>query len=136
MIVSVPQADKADADHHPVIQMDGHAVFRWAPYAMADVCRDAVAAAGVTTDDLAAFIPHQANLRITKRLAKNLDLPDRVAIADDITEAGNTSAASVPLAMEHMLRDGSATPGELALLVGFGAGLSYAAQVVALPPLR
>ena len=92
-----------------------------------------MAAAGLTMADLDAFIPHQANLRITELLAKNLKLPADLPIARDIVETGNTSAASVPLAMEAMLRDGSAKSGDVALLIAFGAGLSYAAQVVTLP---
>ncbi|GAA4823185.1 beta-ketoacyl-ACP synthase III [Nocardioides caeni] len=117
----------------PVVQMEGTAVFRWAPFAMADVARAAVDAAGLTLEDLDAFIPHQANLRITETLARNLKLPEGIAIARDIVDSGNTSAASVPLAMERMLRDGEAAPGDTALLIAFGAGLSFAGQVVTLP---
>ena len=89
----------------------------------------------MSVDDLDAFIPHQANLRITQTLAKNIQLPDSVAIATDVVDSGNTSAASVPLAMEAMLRKGEAKPGDLALLIAFGAGLSFAGQVVSLPPV-
>ena len=120
--------------HHPVVQMEGTAVFRWAPFAMADVAHQALASAGVGVDDLDAFIPHQANLRITQTLCRNIGLPDTVAVATDVIEAGNTSAASVPLAMEAMLRSGEAAAGDLALLIAFGAGLSFAGQVVTLPP--
>ncbi len=133
VIQQVPGCREVDHDHPPVVQMQGQAVFRWAPFAMADVAREAVAAAGLTMADLDAFIPHQANLRITELLAKNLKLPADLPIARDIVETGNTSAASVPLAMEAMLRDGSAKSGDVALLIAFGAGLSYAAQVVTLP---
>ncbi|MFC7358655.1 beta-ketoacyl-ACP synthase III [Nocardioides astragali] len=127
-----PTTSTAD---HPVVQMEGTAVFRWAPFAMAEVAHEALRLAGVKVDDLDAFIPHQANLRITQTLAKNISLPDSVAVATDIVDAGNTSAASVPLAMEAMLRHEEAEPGDLALLIAFGAGLSYAGQVVTLPPL-
>ena len=120
---------------HPVVQMEGTAVFRWAPFAMAKVAHEALDLAGVRVDELDAFIPHQANLRITQTLAKNIDLPDTVAVATDVIEAGNTSAASVPLAMEAMLRKGEASVGDTALLIAFGAGLSYAGQVVTLPTL-
>lgn len=119
---------------HPVVQMEGTAVFRWAPFAMADVAHQALADAGVSVEDLKAFIPHQANLRITQTLCRNIKLPESVAVATDIVEAGNTSAASVPLAMEAMLRTGQARAGDLALLIAFGAGLSFAGQVVTLPP--
>ncbi len=120
---------------HPVVQMEGTAVFRWAPFAMAEVAHEALERAGVTVDDLDAFIPHQANLRITQTLAKNIKLPESVAIATDVVDSGNTSAASVPLAMEAMLRQEEASAGDTALLIAFGAGLSYAGQVVTLPPL-
>jgi 3-oxoacyl-[acyl-carrier-protein] synthase-3/beta-ketoacyl ACP synthase len=119
---------------HPVVQMEGTAVFRWAPFAMAEVAHEALASAGVSVDDLDAFIPHQANLRITQTLTRNIKLPESVAVATDVVDAGNTSAASVPLAMEAMLRAGEAEAGDLALLIAFGAGLSYAGQVVTLPP--
>jgi beta-ketoacyl-[acyl-carrier-protein] synthase III len=120
----------------PVVQMEGTAVFRWAPFAMAEVAHEALASAGVTVEDLDAFIPHQANLRITQTLSRNIKLPESVAVATDIVDSGNTSAASVPLAIEAMLRNGEAKPGDLALLIAFGAGLSYAGQVVTLPPVE
>lgn len=125
----------ASTADHPVVQMEGTAVFRWAPFAMAEVAREALRLAGVAVDDLDAFIPHQANLRITQTLARNIKLPDSVAVATDVIDSGNTSAASVPLAMEAMLRQEEAEAGDLALLIAFGAGLSYAGQVVTLPPL-
>ena len=127
-------ASASTADH-PVVQMEGTAVFRWAPFAMAEVAHEALRLAGVDVDDLDAFIPHQANLRITQTLARNIKLPDSVAIATDVIDSGNTSAASVPLAMEAMLRLEEASVGDTALLIAFGAGLSYAGQVVTLPPL-
>ncbi|MGL5911430.1 MAG: 3-oxoacyl-[acyl-carrier-protein] synthase III C-terminal domain-containing protein, partial [Phycicoccus sp.] len=82
---------------------------------------------------LDAFVPHQANVRIIDAMAKQLRLPADVVIARDVAHAGNTSAASVPLAMDQLLRDGLVPRGGLALQVGFGAGLSYAAQVVVIP---
>ena len=120
---------------HPVVQMEGTAVFRWAPFAMAKVAHEALDLAGVGVEELDAFIPHQANLRITQTLAKNIKLPESVAVATDVIDSGNTSAASVPLAIEAMLRKGEASTGDTALLIAFGAGVSYAGQVVTLPPL-
>lgn len=117
----------------PALKMAGQSVFRWAVWQMPPIAQKAMAAAGVEVDDLAAFIPHQANMRIIDAMAKQLALPAHVAIGRDIAQAGNTSAASVPLAMERLLADGEASPGGLALLIGFGAGLTYAAQVVVLP---
>ena len=117
----------------PAIVMKGQAVFRWAVWQMAPVAQQALDRAGVKAEDLSAFIPHQANMRIIDSMIKALQLPAHVPVARDIAETGNTSAASVPLAMERMLREGAAPSGGLALLIGFGAGLSYAAQVVTLP---
>jgi 3-oxoacyl-[acyl-carrier-protein] synthase III len=117
----------------PHLRMEGNPVFRWASYEMAKVCRQALEAAELDAADLDAFIPHQANMRITDAMARTLKLPDNVAIARDIADQGNTSAASIPLAMERMLDEGTISSGDKALLVAFGAGLTYAAQVVRVP---
>jgi 3-oxoacyl-[acyl-carrier-protein] synthase-3 len=117
----------------PHLTMAGQTVFRWAVWQMSPVARKALDAAGVDPADLAAFIPHQANVRIIDAMAKQLRLPEQVRIARDITDTGNTSAASIPLAMDRMLAEQQVAPGGLALLIGFGAGLTYAAQVVELP---
>ena len=117
----------------PTMRMAGQSVFRWATGEVPATARAALKLAGVTADDLTAFVPHQANIRITEALAKALELGPQVAIARDVTTAGNTSAASIPLAMEQLLAAGEAASGDLALLVGFGAGLTQAAQVVELP---
>ncbi|WP_194816263.1 beta-ketoacyl-ACP synthase III [Nocardia sp. XZ_19_385] len=117
----------------PYLAMEGTAVFRWAAHSLEKVCRDAIDRAGLSTEDMEAMIPHQANGRIIEIMARVLKLPENCALANDIEETGNTSAASIPLAMEAMLRKGEAKPGATALLIAFGAGLSYAAQVVTLP---
>jgi len=117
----------------PTLSMQGQTVFRWAVGEMAKVATEAMQAAGVTPDQLDAFIPHQANLRIVDALVRQLGLPEHVPVARDITHMGNTSAASIPLAMERMLEQGEIPSGGTALLIGFGAGLAYAAQVVTLP---
>ncbi len=123
-------------DHNvdfPMLTMQGQKVFRWAVWQMAPVAAQALEAAGITADQLDAFIPHQANLRIVDAMVKTMKLPDHVPVARDIRETGNTSAASIPLAMERMLESGEVKSGGLALLIGFGAGLVFAAQVVRLP---
>jgi 3-oxoacyl-[acyl-carrier-protein] synthase-3/beta-ketoacyl ACP synthase len=135
VITQSMRCDELDPEHPLVVRMEGTAVFRWAPFAMADVAREAVDSAGLTMSDLDAFVPHQANLRITETLARNLKLPEGIAIARDVQDSGNTSAASVPLAIEAMLRKGEAKVGDTALLIAFGAGLSYASQVVTIPPV-
>jgi 3-oxoacyl-[acyl-carrier-protein] synthase III len=118
---------------YPVIQQEGQAVFRWAVFEMAKVAQQALDAAGITAADLDAFIPHQANMRIIDSMIKALKLPEHVAVARDIETTGNTSSASIPLAMERMLASGQARSGDTALAIGFGAGLVYAACVITLP---
>ncbi|MHB1234104.1 MAG: beta-ketoacyl-ACP synthase III [Microbacteriaceae bacterium] len=117
----------------PTLRQEGQTVFRWAVWDMAKVAAAALEAAGVTADQLAAFIPHQANMRIIDELAKRLKLPETVAIARDIAEMGNTSAASIPLASYRLLQEHPELSGGLALQIGFGAGLVFGAQVVVLP---
>ncbi len=118
----------------PFVRLEGPAVFRWAAFQMGDVGRRALDAAGVGPDDIDVFVPHQANTRINEILAKNLKLRPDTVVANDIEHTGNTSAASIPLAMAELLETGAAKPGDLALLIGYGAGLTYAAQVVRMPP--
>lgn len=117
----------------PTLRQDGQVVFRWAVWEMAKVAQRALDEAGVKADDLAAFIPHQANMRIIDEFAKQLHLPESVVIARDIATTGNTSAASIPLAMHRLLLENPELKGGLALEIGFGAGLVFGAQVVVLP---
>lgn len=124
----------ADRDgDFPTLRQDGQTVFRWAVWEMAKVAQQALDAAGITADDLAAFIPHQANMRIINEFAKQLHVPESVVIGRDIETTGNTSAASVPLAMHRVLEENPELSGGYALIIGFGAGLVYAAQIVRLP---
>ena len=133
-IIMEPDVFTAEHTGKPsVLTMQGQQVFRWAVGQMGDVCTQAMAAAGVTVNDLAAFVPHQANNRITDALVKQLDLPDHVAVARDIQYSGNTSAASVPLALDRLRENGEVKSGDLVLMVGFGAGLVHAAQVALVP---
>ncbi len=117
----------------PTLRQEGQTVFRWAVWDMAKVAKKALEDAGITAADLAAFIPHQANMRIIDEFAKQLKLPDTVVIARDIETTGNTSAASIPLATHRLLKEHPELSGGLALQIGFGAGLVYGAQVVVLP---
>jgi len=117
----------------PTLRQEGPAVFKWASFKVAEIAKQAIEAAGLEPEDIDVFIPHQANMRIIDQMAKQLHLRDDVIVARDIAETGNTSAASVPLATERLLREGQATGGQIALQIGFGAGLAYAAQVVVLP---
>ena len=117
----------------PTLRQDGPSVFRWAVWEMAKVAKQALETAGITPDELGALIPHQANARIIDQMVKTLKLPDTVAVARDIVDAGNTSAASVPLAAHRLLKENPELSGKFALQIGFGAGLAFAAQVVVLP---
>jgi 3-oxoacyl-[acyl-carrier-protein] synthase-3 len=122
-----------DGSAWPTLRQDGQKVFRWAVWEMVKVAKEALDRAGVSPDQLAAFIPHQANMRIVDEFAKQLGLPDTVAIARDIATTGNTSAASIPLATHRLLEEDPSLSGGLALQIGFGAGLVFGAQVVVLP---
>ena len=106
----------------PTLRQEGPSVFRWAVWDMVKVAQKTLDEAGVKAEDLSAFVPHQANMRIVSEFAKQLGLPDTVAIADDITTTGNTSAASIPLAAHRLLEERPELSGGLALQIGFGAG--------------
>ena len=126
-------AEGVAAGEFPTLRQEGQTVFRWAVWEMAKVAQRALEAAGVSADQLAAFIPHQANMRIIDEFAKQLKLPESVVIARDIATTGNTSAASIPLATHRLLTEHPELSGGLALQIGFGAGLVFGAQVVRLP---
>ncbi|MFZ4064193.1 MAG: beta-ketoacyl-ACP synthase III [Candidatus Nanopelagicaceae bacterium] len=117
----------------PNISQQGQTVFRWAVYEIAPIALRALEAAGLTPETLDAFIPHQANDRIIESLVKSMKLPESVVVAHDIRTSGNTSSASIPLAMDALLAERPELHGKSALLIGFGAGLVYAGQVVELP---
>jgi 3-oxoacyl-[acyl-carrier-protein] synthase-3 len=117
----------------PTLIQEGQSVFRWAVWEMVKIAKEALEESGLEPSDLAALVTHQANVRIIDEFAKQLGLPDSVVVAKDIVETGNTSAASIPLAMHRLLAEGQVKSGGYALQIGFGAGLAYAAQVVELP---
>jgi 3-oxoacyl-[acyl-carrier-protein] synthase III len=118
------------------LHQEGQAVFRWATTKIAPVAARAIALAGLTPADIDVLAPHQANLRIVEAIAKRLrkdGAREDMVVADDIQESGNTSSASIPLALDHMRAEGRVKSGDTVLIVGFGAGLSYAGQVVVFP---
>ncbi len=128
------QASRLAIEGTPLyFRMEGRAVYRWATTTLPDLARRACERAGVALDDVAAFVPHQANLRITESVVKALALPPSVTVARDIVDSGNTSAASIPLALARLAEEGEVRRGDLALLMGFGAGLTAAGQVVRCP---
>jgi 3-oxoacyl-[acyl-carrier-protein] synthase-3 len=118
------------------IFQEGQSVFRWATTKIAPIALRAIDLAGLEPSDIDVLIPHQANLRIVEAIAKKLrkeGAREDMVVADDIVYSGNTSSASIPMAMDHMRAAGQIHSGDVALLVGFGAGLSYAGQVVVCP---
>lgn len=117
----------------PTLVQEGQSVFRWAVWEMAKVAKQALEESGLKPEDLSALVTHQANIRIIDEFAKQLELPESVVVARDIVDTGNTSAASIPLAMHRLLAEGKVKSGGYALQIGFGAGLAFAAQVVELP---
>lgn len=117
----------------PALKMEGQKVFRWAISEMVGIAHRTLEKAGIGVEDLSAFVPHQANQRITDHIAKSLKLPSHVAVARDGINMGNTTAATIPLALDTLRRKGEVKSGDLALLMGFGAGLAYSGQVIVVP---
>lgn len=116
----------------PEVRMRGPLVYKWAVEALPDVARRACEVAGVALEDIAWLVPHQANERILDTVAAALGMPgDRVA--RDVVKSGNTSSASIPLALAALREQGHARNGELLLLLGFGSGLTYCGLVVQMP---
>ena len=116
----------------PYIWQEGQAVFRWATTAIPPVALQACERAGVDPSEIAAFVAHQANARIIDGIAKRLNLTNAI-IAKDIVESGNTSAASIPLALSKLVERREVPSGAPVLLMGFGGGLTYAGQVIRCP---
>jgi 3-oxoacyl-[acyl-carrier-protein] synthase-3 len=117
----------------PYIKQEGQAVFRWATTQLAPFALQACERAGVKPSELAAFVPHQANTRIIDAIVKRLGLGPDVVVAKDLVESGNTSAASVPLALSKLIERREVPSGAPVLLFGFGGGLTYAGQVIRCP---
>ncbi|MDT0482803.1 MULTISPECIES: beta-ketoacyl-ACP synthase III [Streptomyces] len=111
---------------------EGQSVYRWATTKLPALARQACERAGLTPEDLAAVVLHQANLRIIEPLAEKIGAVNAV-VARDVTESGNTSAASIPLAFSKLVEQGEISTGDPVLLFGFGGNLSYAGQVVRCP---
>lgn len=119
-------------DRHSYLTQEGQAVFRWASTELGDVAVRACELAGISPADLAAFVPHQANLRLIEAIAASIGAPQAV-VATDVVQSGNTSSASIPLALARLIEQGTVRAGAPVLLLGFGAGFCYAGQVVAMP---
>lgn len=124
-----PASVETIAEHGHYLQMDGRRVFKFAVTKICEVVDELLSRNGFTLDDLDLLVPHQANLRILEAAASRLGLPmDRVAV--DIAERGNTSSASIPLALQAARSQGRVSPGKLVCLVGFGAGLAWGGNLV------
>lgn len=117
----------------PRLGMKGWRVYRWATTELAPIAHHAIERAGLKATDIDVFVPHQANRLITEELVRQLEFRDDTVVAHDIAETGNTSAASIPLALDHLLETGQVTSGMHALTMGFGSGLVYASQVIKIP---
>lgn len=137
-----PVAWGSDGDQYSAIEiaagrstmtMAGQAVYRWATTKLTATLVEAMEKAGVGPADIDVFAPHQANLRIIESMTKRLGFPETTVVARDIVQSGNTSAASVPLALTALVESGEAKSGDLALVLGYGAGLTFAGQVLRLP---
>ena len=137
-----PVAWGSDGDQYNAIEiaagsstmtMAGQAVYRWATTKLTATLEEAMEKAGVGPADIDVFAPHQANLRIVESMTKRLGFPETTVVARDIVQSGNTSAASIPLALTALMETGEAKSGDLALVLGYGAGLTFAGQVLVLP---
>jgi 3-oxoacyl-[acyl-carrier-protein] synthase-3 len=121
-------ADTVAREGHKIRMKDGREVFKRAVVGMADACARLLEKSGYSPDDVSLLVPHQANGRIIASVAQRLSFPmDRVFV--DLETVGNTSAASVPIALDHAWRRGRLHPGDLVLTVAFGAGLAYGANL-------
>lgn len=116
----------------PRFAQEGQSVYRWATTKLPSIARQACEKAGLAPEDLAGVVLHQANLRIIEPLAAKLGAVNAV-VARDVTDSGNTSAASIPLAFSKLVERGALSAGDPVLLFGFGGNLSYAGQVVRCP---
>jgi 3-oxoacyl-[acyl-carrier-protein] synthase-3 len=111
------------------MKMAGREVFKAAVLAMANACDEALTRAGVTADEVDLLVPHQANLRIIEATAKHAGLPMSKVMVN-VDRYGNTSSASIPLALEQALTEGRVGPGSVVLLVAFGAGFTWGSAVI------
>jgi 3-oxoacyl-[acyl-carrier-protein] synthase-3 len=121
--------ETVDAREHTIWMPNGREVFKRAVVEMANACRQLLEKSGFVPDDVAVLIPHQANARIMVAVAERLGIgPDRAVV--DVETVGNTSAASIPIALDRAWRAGRVREGDLVLLTSFGAGLSWGANLI------
>ena len=124
-----PASHETVRQHGHSMHMTGSEVFKFATRTVVESCEKVLGDAQLTVEDVDLFVPHQANIRIIQAVAKKLDMPmERVILT--VQEHGNTSAASVPLALDTGVRDGRIKPGELVLLEAFGGGFTWGSALV------
>jgi len=124
-----PISEKVVCERSHYMKMAGREVFKAAVLAMAEACDEALSRAGVTADEVDLLIPHQANVRIIEATAKHAGIPmDKVMV--NVERYGNTSSASIPLALDQAIAEGRVKPGSLLLLVAFGAGFTWGSTLI------
>lgn len=126
---ALPTSAETLAGRKGFVKMDGHTIFKHAVRNMAAIAEKAIADAGLTPADIDWIVPHQANQRIIQAVAKSLDAPMEKVVST-IEHTGNTTAASIPVALDEAVRDGRIKPGQTVLVVAFGAGLTWGASVI------
>ena len=124
-----PISEKVVCERSHYMKMAGREVFKAAVLAMADACDEALERAGVRADQIDLLVPHQANLRIIEATAKHAGVPMSKVMVN-VDRYGNTSSASIPLAMEQAVAEGRIGPGSVILLVAFGAGFTWGSAVI------
>jgi 3-oxoacyl-[acyl-carrier-protein] synthase-3 len=125
----LPVSEKMLSEGMQYLKMKGNETFKVAVRTLEDVAREALAANGLSIDDVALYIPHQANVRIINAIAERLELPmDKVVL--NLDRYGNTSAASIPIALDEVVRGGRVKRGDLILMEAFGGGLTWASAVL------
>ena len=124
-----PISERVVCGRSHYMKMAGREVFKAAVLAMADACDEALRRAGITADEVDLLVPHQANLRIIEATAKHAGLPMSKVMVN-IDRYGNTSSASIPLALEQAVSEGRVGPGSVVLMVAFGAGFTWGSAVI------
>jgi 3-oxoacyl-[acyl-carrier-protein] synthase-3 len=124
-----PISERVVCDRSHFMRMAGREVFKAAVLAMAEACDEALSRAGVAAEEIDLLVPHQANLRIIEATAKHAGIPMSKVMVN-LDRYGNTSSASIPLALDQAIVEGRVQPGSLVLLVAFGAGFTWGSAVV------
>jgi len=109
--------------------MNGHAVFKWAVNILCDTIQDVLTATGMSVNDVDLYVAHQANIRIVNAAIDALHIP-RGKVFNNLEKYGNTSAGSIPIALDEALAEGRLLPGQLAVMSGFGAGLAWGTALI------